>query len=142
MGYRNYWRAGTTPKKKKETPEDDAQKEIVKLLRDLRRFGLLLFFAVPNQLQRSKALRLIFHALGCESGVPDLVILLRGARTVFIELKAGRQTKADKRSDSQRDFQAALVDFGFQVETIYCESPIDGRKKTADFLRRLGLAIS
>ena len=118
-------------------PEEDAQREIVKFLRRMKDHGLLLFFAVPTQLLRNKVLRVIYWALGVEPGIPDLVILLRGGKTVFIELKAARGTL----SPDQKICHANLRAFGFEVATIHCPTPLDGLRRATEYLQAQGLQV-
>lgn len=69
------------------------QKAVCDLLTVYERMGKLAFFAVPNGGKRSKVEASIMKACGMRSGVPDLVVLIPGAaRTLFWELKAGKNT--------------------------------------------------
>ena len=75
-------------KKKRDTPEEVLQKHQVSMLRQIRSYtGLLTFTHVPNELQRDQNIRKIYWHLGCESGVPDLILFLKGGKTIFIENK-------------------------------------------------------
>lgn len=128
------------PRAKAGTPEDDAQKAIVRFLRGLERFNVLMFFAVPNQLLRRKALRLIFWALGVQAGVPDLVLLFKGGRIVFVELKAlGKNGKSAGLSDDQKKFHARLMEYCFDVVTITCANPMHGVHEVGNLLRGYGV---
>lgn len=99
------------PKKRRVPHEEKVQKAVVNFLRGLRKVGVPIKFIHPaNELLRTKALRLIYWALGVEAGAPDLVIFLRGGKTIFIELKV----KGNYLEDSQKEWQESLTDMGFE----------------------------
>jgi len=50
-------------------------------------FVHLTYFAVPNGSNKSMTARRKFKAEGLKAGVPDMVILIEGGKTVFIEMK-------------------------------------------------------
>lgn len=78
----------------------------------------ILFFHVPNGGLRSKREACKFTAIGVLSGVPDLVLLLDEAKTIFIELKIGK----NKRSDKQEKFHTQVSKMGFQSHLIQADS--------------------
>lgn len=83
---------------KRNRPEQAIQRAVVEYLRILENLGELTFFHVPNGGGRSRTEAGIFKGLGVRAGVPDLVLMLPGGRTAFIEIKApqGRMSQAQK----------------------------------------------
>lgn len=71
---------------------------------------LCYIFAVPNGGTRDPREAMKFKATGTRAGVADLVILMPGARTVFIELKVEK----GKQSDSQVFFEKTVTGMGFE----------------------------
>lgn len=74
----------------------------------------ILFFHVPNGGNRSKSEGARFKAMGVLAGVPDLVILLPNAVTLFIELK----TKKGSLSKAQKLLHPKIKTLGFHLEVI------------------------
>lgn len=106
----------------KRHPEASLQKAVVQLLRRFEDMGKLTFFAVMNEGKRSPKSQGWAKAMGLRAGVPDLVILvppmvplegIRGAtsqpRTIFLELKAGKNTL----TEAQKDWANWLSDAKF-----------------------------
>lgn len=73
--------------------------------------GRLSYFHVPNGTYKSKKTAWIMKEQGLRAGVPDLVILFPGGRTIFVELKA----KTGRMSDVQKMFHEELTLMGFAV---------------------------
>lgn len=67
-----------------------------------------ILFHVPNEGKRSRLEAASLRAMGVVAGVADLVLVLRGGRSVFIELKA----EAGDLSPSQRDFRHNAIALG------------------------------
>lgn len=144
-------------KAKRKTPEEEIQRCIIKFLRGLRRVGVKLQFVHPaNELLRTSTLRKIYWGLGVEAGVPDLIILLPGAKTIFIELKIKKESKKDKADgtqigyvnlkDEQLNWQNTLIKFGFphyvvSVEGADMNSRIKVVNTVSQILRDNGLKI-
>lgn len=98
------------PRKKMTRPEEGLQRAVMRHLLFLERYTKnIMSFHPANELLREENLRKIYAGLGVRSGVPDIVIMLRGGKTVFIELKAGKK----KATDKQEDFAAGLTELGF-----------------------------
>lgn len=72
---------------KRRSPEAELQRFIVQTL---KLFGVdgLIYFHVPNQGKRTKWSGAELKRLGLLPGVPDLAIILPGARIAFLELKS------------------------------------------------------
>lgn len=89
--------------KKRQHPEADIQKEIVKYIRENHDWVV---FSVPNEATRGKG---NFKATGMLSGVSDLVIV-RLEEVIFMEVKSeiGRQTP------DQKQFQIDIERLGFK----------------------------
>lgn len=125
-------------KKKQGRPEELLQIKIVAFLRDLRAWtGDLTFTHVPFELLRTSVLRRIYWTLGCEAGVPDLMIFLKGGTTIFIELKAGRR----KRTDKQKEWMDNIERLGFPAYTVNADTAKEGIDKVVNILRHHGLNI-
>ena len=94
---------------KRNRPEQAIQKAVIQYLMILENLGELTFFHVPNGGRRSKTEGGIFKAMGVKPGVADLVILLPGGRTAFIEIKAGK----GRLSPAQKAFRNTAEVLGF-----------------------------
>ncbi len=90
-------------------------------------------FAVPNGGHRDPRTAAIMQSEGVRSGVADLVIMLPGGRTEFIEVKApatyktssktGKRVQAQPAgtlSRTQRDFQTVCDTLGHRYHVVYC----------------------
>jgi hypothetical protein len=76
-----------TRRKPRDNAEDRLQKFVVDLMRFCRADGVI-FYAVPNGLPSSPRTVARFKGLGMLPGVADLVIVLPGGQTRFLELKS------------------------------------------------------
>ena len=86
--------------------EHDLQVAICKILDDYK----IEYFAVPNGGKRHVGVAKKLKAEGVKAGVADLVILLKGGKTVFVELKMPRNSQ----QDTQKNFEARLNKLGFK----------------------------
>lgn len=91
------------------------------IAQELRKRGIL-FFHVPNGGYRNAREACKLVAMGVLSGVPDLILLLDNAKTIFIELKIGK----NKRSEKQNKFHSQISKMGFQSHLIQSNSYEDG----------------
>lgn len=87
--------------------EFELQKQIIQFLR-LNHFFC---FAIPNGGSRNKIEAFHLKQSGVLAGASDIVILLKGGRCVFVELKDG---KTGRQSDTQKVFQKNVESLGFQ----------------------------
>ena len=71
-------------------------------------------------------------ATGILAGEPDMRFYLEGPRLVLIELK----TKKGIVSEGQLKHHDKLKLFGFEVYTVFGESPVDAWEKTLNCLRK------
>lgn len=100
-----------TTTKKPKLSESDIQMQIVAYLRARG----VMHFSVPNELlgrsntPAGMARMMRFRNMGLTSGVSDLILLLPGARSVFLELK----TASGKQSETQALFQRRAESLGF-----------------------------
>ena len=94
---------------KRNRPEQQIQRAVVQYLGIMENLGELTFFHVPNGGRRTKAEGSIFKSLGVRPGVPDLIILLPGARTAFIEIKSDK----GRLSPAQKAFRNTAEAMGF-----------------------------
>lgn len=92
----------------KQPTEHDEQKAFCKYLD----FVHLTYFAVPNGSNKSMTARRKFKAEGLKAGVPDMVILLEGGKTVFIEMKRKRGGTVSK---EQKEWLERLRVLGFDA---------------------------
>jgi hypothetical protein len=100
-------------RKPKNNEEDSLQARCFKHWNKYYR-KVSLLFSVPNGQERNFFEASIAVATGLTSGVADLILLLRGPKTVFLELKAlkGRQRK------DQIIFEASVKKLGFEYHLI------------------------
>jgi len=125
-------------KKKRETHEEKLQKNQIKVLRQIRSYtGKLTFTHVPNELQRSSNVRKIYWHLGCESGVPDLILFLYGGKTIFIENKWGPNKIKD--GDNQDLWCCTARLLGFDVYEIRVSDIASGVNALLEILRVHGI---
>lgn len=126
-----------SPRKPKRHEENIIQRPLVRILEKIESYtGLLTFFHVPNQLLRRSDLRKIFHGLGVRSGVPDLVIPIGGGRTLWIELKYGKNDT----TDDQDAYLNTLRRLGHLVEIIKAKDSHDAQEQLFAILAKYGIA--
>lgn len=86
--------------------ENQIQAQIVSFLR----MNNIICFSVPNgSYLPNTATRMIFKRTGLLSGVADLVLLLPGGETIFIEVK----TPKGRLSATQQEFRKEVTELGF-----------------------------
>ncbi len=90
--------------------ESKLQYEIVLFLQDQGYF----FYSVPNEAKRSPQLAARLKAMGMRSGVADLVVLLPGGRSVFLEVK----TATGKQATMQKLFEQRVTELGFVYQIV------------------------
>ena len=90
------------------------QADIVQSLLPLRKAGLLEFFSVPNEAAGNPIRQGQLIAMGLRPGVADMVILLPGGRTAFMEIK----NDTGKQRPAQRQFQELCASFGFPYRIV------------------------
>lgn len=113
---------------KRQYPEDDIQKECVKILLGWEALGKLTFYHTPNGGKRGIREATRFKALGVRAGVSDLTIILPGGRALFIELKAPKGTT----SQNQRAFLDRVGKLG--CPTSICKSATELQDFLAPYL--------
>lgn len=77
------------------------------------------FFHVPNGGYRRKAEAGRLKAIGVRAGVHDLIILLPGAVTLFVELKTDKGALSPK----QKKFHEEIAKLGFENQLIRAANP-------------------
>ena len=87
-------------------PEEQLSLQICDLL---RKQGIYFFHPANEGKRKFRAIR-SFHNNGGIAGVADLVLLLKGGRCVFVELKADK----NKQQKSQIAFEHAVRALGFE----------------------------
>lgn len=98
-------------KKKNKQEEFKLQCAIVDYLKYQKNlYKNFFFFAVPNGEKRDKGTAQKLKRSGTIAGVSDLVLLFKGGRTVFVELK----TKQGYQSDEQKIFMSICQNLGFE----------------------------
>ncbi|MBC3540636.1 VRR-NUC domain-containing protein [Rufibacter sp. H-1] len=107
--------------------EDKIQFECAQFLRRNR----ITFYHVPNGAKRSAAEASRLIALGLLPGVNDLVILLPGAVSVYVELKIEK----GKLSKSQINFHQKISELGFPNYIIQTDCPNQAILLLADILK-------
>lgn len=105
-----------------------------------------LAFHVPNGMTTSPAQAGIFKALGLRAGVADIVVLLRGGKTLLIEMKVQKLTKvkkelskADDRNENQKIFAAQVEALGFEYIVLSAQSPRDALNQFIKILEDNGV---
>ncbi len=88
--------------------EEQLSKVICQVL-DLQK---VYYFHPANEGKRSKYMIRHFHNSGGRAGVADLVLLLKGGETVFVELK----TETGRPRKSQLEFKATVENLGFDYQ--------------------------
>lgn len=91
----------------------------------------IMHFHVPNGGKRSKSEATRFVAMGVKKGVHDLIILLSNGRTLFIELKTGK----NKLQTAQIKFDEWLKKEDHQSHLIHADSVEDGLQQLQSILR-------
>lgn len=138
-------------------PEQDMQIAIFKRIHaenrldGLQRVPLRFWaFHVPNGGFRRDREAIKLKAMGTKKGVADIVLMLRGGKAVFIELKHHEGWKRDPNrevtpwdvlEDSQKDFKGIVEGLGFSWYLLAAGSPKDGVDKFIEILKREGVAI-
>lgn len=131
------------PRKKRVMHEEVVQRAIISFLRSLRKMGIPIQFVHPaNELMRTSTLRKIYWYLGVEAGVPDLIIFLRGGKTIFIELKVA----PNGLSEDQMKWENNLCDMGFEHHIVTApNSSMQGKAiavhAVAEILNKHGLKV-
>lgn len=131
-------------KKRMARPEEIIQRPLIKMLQQINMLtgGKVYFFHIPNQLLNKSSLRKIYHGLGIQSGIPDLVIMFQGGKTIFIELKADRTkggTKKPSTTEKQDEVHDALRNLGFNVYVLAARDAVEAQKKLLAILEENGL---
>ena len=80
---------------------------------------------------RSKRLGAKLKACGMVSGEPDLCFYLPGGKIKMVELKVAK----GKKSKNQQKRHEKLWSLGYDVCTIYADSPVNGWSQVRDYLR-------
>lgn len=102
-------------------PEEALQRAVMRHLNFLElTTSRIMSFHPANELCRDKSIRKIYAGLGVRSGVPDIVVMMKGGKTVFIELKAGKREATDK----QEAFAEGLMRLGFPCYLV-CAMNVD-----------------
>lgn len=76
---------------------------------------------------------------GAHKGWPDMAVLLKGGRTLWIELKmdnggkSGRKTKG-RLSKEQKDMEKAMKELGHRYEVVYADCPQEGLMGVGDVM--------
>lgn len=109
-------------------PEEILSEQIVRLLT----MRGVMFFHPANEGKRNWGAVRSFHNNGGRAGVADLVLLLPGARCVFVELKAGR----NKQQPTQIAFERDVKERGFEY---YVWRSVDDANQFCNQLIREGV---
>lgn len=94
--------------------EDQLQAAIVALLRVRYRDAIVA--AIPNGGARSKVEAARMKGTGTLAGMPDIVVILPGGRTCWLEVK----TDAGRLSPAQAEIHYRLVGLGHAVQIVRC----------------------
>lgn len=112
--------------------EDQIQKGIVQYLTRLEAISQEFIFTHPaNGGKRSKYTGALMKALGQRAGIPDLLLFIKGGRTVFIELKTDRGII----SKNQDNCHADLTRLGFDVYIIHAADVRSGVDQVIEVLK-------
>lgn len=91
--------------------EEALQRAVVQLLELYEQRDLLAYAHCPNGERRDRATAGRLKAMGVRPGVPDLLVWVRGGRSIGIELKAGN----GRLSDVQVLWKSTLASLGHRV---------------------------
>lgn len=123
------------PKKKYTRPEEHLQRAAANYLARIEAYvKSLTFYHPPNELMRTSTLKKLYTALGSKAGVHDLIIFIRGGKTVFVELKAGKNDTTEK----QDGFAAKVEALGFASYLIQADNPVDCVRQLEAILKKEG----
>lgn len=104
------------------------------LLCEWMRNNNIMHFHVPNGGKRDKREASKFVALGVKKGVHDLIVLLDGGVTIFIELKTGK----NKLQPAQVKFDEWLKKAGHRSHLIHADDFQSGLDQLQSILRLNG----
>lgn len=93
------------------------------------------WFHVPNGGKRGILTAKKLKAQGVKPGVPDIIILLSGGRSIFLELKA----EGGVLSPDQKQFANDLAQFEHPYHLVKGGLPIDINQQVANILRSYGV---
>lgn len=77
----------------------------------------------------------ILKSMGVRAGVPDIIIHFKGGKSIFIELKSGK----GRLSDHQKTVHEILKGFGYRVEVISADTPMDAVKQLDAIIQEEGI---
>jgi hypothetical protein len=95
-----------------EVNEDNIQAQIIRYFRLYP--DRCLAFHVPNGGTRNLIEAVKFKRIGVVAGVADIIVLLRGGRCVFLEVK----TPHGRQSQRQKDFERRVNKLGFEYYVV------------------------
>jgi hypothetical protein len=98
-------------------PESDLQADCIKWFRYQYPALKMLLFAVPNGSKRTKSQQAILKKEGAISGVSDLILLVPNREFNCLCLEA--KIKPNIQSESQKDFEKAVTNFGNCYKIFY-----------------------
>lgn len=90
--------------------ESKFQENIITTLR----LNKIMVFSVPNGTKLKITQAKKAHREGMLSGVSDLIILLPGAKTIFVEIK--NPNGKGRQSPAQKEFEATVTKLGFEYK--------------------------
>jgi len=102
--------------------ESDIQKAVAAHYRvNEEKYKYAFFSVVGGSVRVSPHIGKRMKEHGVRAGVHDLIFLMDGGKSFFIELK----TKKGTLSQEQKDFHALIKSFGFESHTVKAETPGD-----------------
>ena len=107
------WQLGYKQKKKRTASsygESQFQRNVIQCLR----LNRIYCFSVPNGIHSSVLQAKIAKAEGVLHGVSDIIILLPGGKTIFVEVK--NPNGKGRQSPAQKEFEQTVTKLGFEYK--------------------------
>ena len=101
-------------KPRRRQPEADLQRAVMAYLRQIEALGYCMALHVPNGARRHPITGAILRGLGMRAGAPDIIVLLKGGKTLLMELKAAK----GRLSDAQESFGDGAVMLGHRYVVV------------------------
>lgn len=89
-----------------------------------------IWFHCPNSIWTSKSQAGRHKAMGMKAGVPDIIVIMHGGKSIFIELK----TATGRLSPAQKEFHTKLNALMAPIYTVFANTANEAVEKTFQIL--------